>query len=143
MPAFPYRCDNSIFPSNTQLSSIRMDNSHTEIAQPSVLRMASVRELQRTPLAQTPPRAVKAMKGPASLCYRGSRFVSNSSKRTIARDDSRSFLTRSIMLADAILSNGGLMSESVCRTRRLPAVDLASLPALEVSETNSFTLLCR
>ena len=70
------------------------------------------------------------MKGTASLYYRGSRDVSNSSKRTIARDDSRSFLTSSIMVPDAILSNGGHVPESVCRTRRLPAVESTSFASL-------------
>ena len=36
------------------------------------------------------------------------------------------------MLPDEILSNGGHVSESVCRTRRLPAVELASFPALSL-----------
>jgi len=83
------------------------------------------------------------MKGTASLWYHGSRFVSNNSKRAIARDDSRSFLTPPIMLPDTFFNNGGQGSESVRRTRRLPAVELTSFPALEFFEADSLTLWCR
>lgn len=69
--------------------------------------MALLKERQRIPSARTRPKAVKTMKGTASGCNRESRVVSNRSKRTTARDDSRSFLTLLIMLPDAILSNGG------------------------------------
>ena len=120
-----------------------MGNFRRENARPTGLRMALPKEHQQIPSAQTRPKAVKAMKGTASLCYRESRVVSNSSKRTIARDDSRSLLTSSIMLSDPILINGGHVSESVCRTRRLPALEFASFPALKILKTHPLAFRCR
>ena len=77
---------------------------------------ALVKEQRRIPSAQSQQAAAIAIKGPASLCCRGSRFGLSIAKRTIARDDSRSFLTPKIMFSDLLLSNGSPVPEVVCRT---------------------------
>lgn len=48
-------------------------------------------------------------------------------------DNSRSFLTSLIMVPQAFQGNGGLMHESVCRTRRLVVVGLGQPGNLQAS----------